>query len=353
MNAGLQFEQLDLTRFDWDAVHAGLPDRMPYQTSAWLKFLSKTQRAEPVVAALKDGQSTVGYFSGLIVCKFGLKILGSPFKGWSTDYMGFNLSEGIPRQLALQALRHFAFHDLGCLHMEGMDRRTTFDDVKAAGLEFEPYTSWEIDLALPEEKMFSVMRHSCRSNIRKAERVGVQVEEACGLDFADDYYNQLQEVFAKKSLVPTYSAERVRELIRTIGPTGMLLLLRARHPEGCCVATAIFIGLKETAFAWGAASLRKYQVLRPNELLTWHAIKYWKSRGAIRLDYGGGGAYKQKFGATSIALPWFRKSRYPLLEFMRSSAQRMVTARQRFWGNRTVQSFRKQDDSPESSDVEV
>ena len=59
-------------------------------------------------------------------------------------------------------------------------------------------TIWEVDLRRPEEEIFGGMTSACRRCIRKAEKVGVTIEEADDLEFADDYYAQLRDVFAKQ-----------------------------------------------------------------------------------------------------------------------------------------------------------
>src|SRR6266852_8869466 len=105
------FQRLPVDAVDWAQLDS-CPDRTIFQTLPWLTFVSRTQRAEPVVAALRDGTETLGYFTGLIVHKYGCKILGSPFPGWTTDYMGFNLLPGISRRQALAAFADFAFRDL-------------------------------------------------------------------------------------------------------------------------------------------------------------------------------------------------------------------------------------------------
>lgn len=50
---------------------------------------------------LKEERVAVGYFTGMIVRKIGLRILGSPFPGWSTDYMGLSLSACVDRRKAV------------------------------------------------------------------------------------------------------------------------------------------------------------------------------------------------------------------------------------------------------------
>src|SRR5688572_22041719 len=112
------FERLNFQGEDWLAdIHLKQSGTI-YQTPAWMEFISRTQNAELVVAALKEGGQLIGYFTGLIVNKLGFRILGSPFPGWSTDYMGFGLSKEVDRRRAVQALMDFAFRDLGCVHLE-------------------------------------------------------------------------------------------------------------------------------------------------------------------------------------------------------------------------------------------
>src|ERR1700730_13240869 len=106
-------ERLDLNSTDWDDIWETFPDRTVYQTRAWLSFVAESQLAEPVLAALREGNCTVGYFTGLIADKCRFRILGSPFPGWTTPYMGFNIMPGVSRRTAVEALSHFALRDLG------------------------------------------------------------------------------------------------------------------------------------------------------------------------------------------------------------------------------------------------
>ncbi len=316
----LRLERIDADRCDWQQMDA-FRDRVLFQTREWVSFIASTQQAEPVIAEVKDESTTVGFYTGLMVRRYGVRILGSPFPGWTTLSMGFNLAEGVPRRLAVDALPPFAFKSLGCVHMELKDRHVRLEDVAGLGFEHTPNRTFELDLAATEEEMLARMTSACRRNIRKAEKVGVVLEEAVDLEFAEDYYIQLQDVFAKQSLAPTYGIDRVRELIRHVHPTGRLLLVRARDPEGRCVATGIFPAMNGTAYFWGGASWREHQILRPNEAVFWFAMNYWKRRGMTVLDMGGGGDYKRKYGPTEFTVPFFRKARIPGLLSLRNVAQ--------------------------------
>src|SRR5207248_916198 len=191
--------------------------------------------------------------------------LGSPFGGWSTPYMGFNLLPSVPRRIAVEALPKFAFQDLGCIHFEVTDLHLSPADVSGLGLAERKHATMEIDLTQSEEALLANMTKSCRWTVRKAEKNGIIIEEAQDAAFAEEYAEQLKDVFAKQGLVPHFGLERVRSLLKHLRPAGSLLTLRARDPEGRCVATGIYAGLNETAFFWGGASWRQYQKLYPNE----------------------------------------------------------------------------------------
>jgi Acetyltransferase (GNAT) domain len=325
----LRLERLEQSRVDWEELDS-YADRNVFQTREWLDFIRKTQQAEPVIAAVRREGEALGFFTGLVIRRYGIRILGSPFRGWTTAYLGFNLRQGVARRDAVEALPPFAFRTLGCVHLELRDRQLTIDDVAGLGFDWSPRwkTTFEVSLREPEEEIFARMTSACRRCIRKAENLGVTIEEANDLEFADDYYAQLRDVFAKQSLVPTYDRVRVAELIRHLLPTGRLLLLRARDANGRCIATGLFPAMNGRMYFWGGASWRSHQVLRPNEALMWHAMKYWKSRGVEICDLGGGAEYKRKWGPVEVTVPFFRISRSRAIAGARDLMKRGIRVRQ-------------------------
>jgi len=323
----------DIKRYEMNTV---------FQTPAWLSFVSDCQNAEPIIAAVRQGGETVGLFTGLMIKKWGMRILGSPFPGWTTSYMGFCLKPGVSRSMAVESLKRFAFNELKCVHLEMMDRHITFSELASLGIQYRSYEGFQVDLSQTEDEIFGRMsKKSCQYCIRKAEKNGVVIEEADDEEFVNDYYSQLKEVFAKQSLTATYGPERVEKLIKYVHPTGMLLLLRARDSNGRCIATGIFPASNGTMYFWGGASLRQYHSLYPNEALHWHAMKYWKRRGILAYDMGGRGDYKRKYGGREIAVPWFRISKYQWVPPLRALARRVFDYRQKLTGKSLLTVFEK------------
>jgi hypothetical protein len=328
---GVVFQRLGAGEIDWERLDA-LDDRNVFQTREWLDFIQAAHGAEPVVAEVHEAGRTVGFFTGLVATRFGIRILGSPFQGWATGYQGFNLLKDMPRREVVSALVDFAFGPLRCMHLELRDRPLSSADVQGLGFVVQRRRTYELDLRAPEGEIWDGFKSTCRTAIRKAEKSGVLVERASDLEFADEYHAQLTDVFSKQSLPPPYSVDLVRELVNRVGPTGRLLLLRARNSEGECIATGIYPGHRGMGYFWGGASWRQHQSLRPNELLMWSAIRYWRDQGAQIFDFGGAGDYKLKYGPVEVVVPLFRKSRVAAIGRLRDVAKRAIEIRRQIAG---------------------
>src|SRR5207245_6880641 len=124
---------------DWESLDR-FKDRTVFQTCEWLQFVSETQNAMPVLAELREDGEVVGYFSGLTFTRLGIKVLGSSFPGWTTPYMGFNLSPGTSRGVALAALEHMAWNELTCLQMEVSVTYFTVEAWQGLGFNCELYS---------------------------------------------------------------------------------------------------------------------------------------------------------------------------------------------------------------------
>ncbi|MEZ5322505.1 MAG: GNAT family N-acetyltransferase [Microthrixaceae bacterium] len=319
----------------WDELDRR-PDRSVFQTRDWLDFLAETQGCEPVLARVTDGDTQIGWFTGAMVRKAGFRFLGSPMRGWTTSYMGFTLDR--PERVAecIAALPGLAFSRLGCIHLEVMDRNLDAAAVPP-GFVASALHGYERNIDVDDDALMGAMTANGRRDVRRALRNGIEVEVVPHTDrgFAAEYYRQVEEAFAKRKLVPTYPPERVEAMIRHLGPSGRLLLLRAHLRNGRPVATGLFPGMAgSTAVFWMGASHRDAQSELPNEALMWTAMRTWRDRGAVRFDFGGGGHYKAKYGGEPIEVPWLRRSRFAQLEHGRRVAQRLVRLAQQRAGRR-------------------
>ena len=316
----------------WDAIVDRYRDAEVFHSSAWLAFLAASQGAEPVVAVVSEGDRPIGHFVGAIVRRYGVRILGSPLRGWGTERMGFLLEEGADRRAAADALVPFAFHDLRCLHVELADGSLTAEAMADSGYLIETGNTFVVDLEPSEEEIFDRMKPKTRQYIRQAIRRELHAEIVGDISFADEFHEQLRDVFGRQGLVPTYGIERDRQLIRTVHPSGQLLLLRVRSPDGAIAATGVVVGRNRTAVNWGAAFYRKDADLHSIQLFWWEAMRYWRAKGAVYYDMGGGGDYKARYGGVRTPTAHFSRSRYRVLGLGRIAIRRLVATRQTIAG---------------------
>jgi hypothetical protein len=316
------FERLDPGAVSFNMLDQ-FEDRMFSQRENWLRFLMSVVRGEIVFAALLRGPETVGYFTGIRFRSAGVSILASPFRGWTTPYMGFNLRPDVPRVAALSALERFAFGELGCLHLEVTDRFIEAEAGKELGYSRRINEGYLSDLRNDDDQFLAGMTSACRRAIRKSEKEGLTIVAGEPDGFAEEYYEQLCHVFAKQGLKPSYGPDRVQNLVEALYPAGDLLLLRAIEKDGRCIATGIYPGFGSYSFFWGNGSHPDYLGLRPNEALHWYAMRYWRDRGSLMHDWGGGGSYKAKYGGARFYVPSFWKSRYRAVGFARDTAEKL------------------------------
>ncbi len=316
------YHRIPIEQVDWQLLD-GFGDRLLMQRRGWLEFVRAVTGGEIVIAQIEQDGQTAGFFSGVRFKRCGIPILGSPFRGWNTAYMGFNLHPDASRIQALIGLESFAFRQLGCLHYEVTDRYLSPESGADLGLSFRVARNFQTDLTRSEDELFAAMTSACRRAIRKAHKSGVTIEHAAPEGFAEEYHSHLRDVFAKQDMKPTYGPDRVQKLIDHVHPSGDLLLARVRDPDGRSIASGIYVGFGRFGLFWGNGSLRQHQILRPNEALHWHAMRHFKAQGLPMYDWGGRADYKVKYGVVPFSLPAFRKSRFGAIQYARDTAEKI------------------------------
>lgn len=293
-----------------------------FTTEDWIAFIKEDSKAKPIILRIEEDNRLIGYFSSLEVTKFGIRIIGSPFSGWSTCFMGFDVVEGINKLDLIKPVRDFLFKEKRAALIEIIDRDIDCSEAEAQGYCVSEDQTLEVNVARSDEELFKIFKTDARNYIRQFERRGATIEQAEPDDeFAEDYYNQLIDVFAKQGLVPTYSLEKVKCLLRHLAGKGKVLCLRVRDETGISIATSIFLGYNSKFFFWGGASYRSGQHYRPNEYMIWTAIKYWRDKGMQTFDMVGVRDYKRKFGSQEVSYAHISIPRFRLLLTMRDFAK--------------------------------
>lgn len=314
----INLDSLDLNEFN------GFACKPVFTTPEWIRFVEADSGAKPLILRITKNQGFVGYFSGLMMKKFGVSIVASPFSGWSTCFMGFDCLCKEAVLDVLKDLKTYLFEEVKCVYVEIIDRDMDLDLAKRSGLRFVLLSTLELDIDRSDDELFKVFKTDCRNFIRQFERRGATIEEASPDErFAEEYFEQLQDVFAKQGMVPTYGVDKVKRLLTHLAVSDKLLCLRVRNPDGASIATSIFLGHNNKFFFWGGASFRSFQSFRPNEYMIWYAIRYWRARGCTVFDMVGVREYKKKFGSVEREYAKLIIPKYTFLLSLRNLAERL------------------------------
>ena len=316
-----RFELINIEDVDIDEYY-GFEEKSPFTTIPWLKFLMEDNDGEAVIVRITDENNLIGYFTGMKISRFGVKIVGSPFKGWATCYMGFDLYDYDLVKELLDPVIKFLFKKTGCCYIEIADRHLYPQDAKDIKYPIEMFTTLEIPIYKTAEEFLSSITSKCRRLLNQFERRGAVVERAEPDDaFAEEMYSQMCEVFEKQNLVPTFSLKRIKLYLKHLKDSGMLYCYVVKDPEGRIIASVAFNGFKKKIFGWSTASHRKYLNYRPNEYMVWHALREFRDLGYEIFDYAGAAPYKYKWNPREVTYLRIIASKIPGLLAARNLAQ--------------------------------
>lgn len=319
-----EFEHIEYENINREEYYS-IKTKSVFTSLEWIDYIREDKNASPIFVRILKNGAFQGYFAGLLFKVGGIKIIGSPFKGWSTCYMGLDVQDATEKIEIIAELKDFLVRKFKCMFIEIADRDISVDEAEARGFHTDALITLELNVdGKTDEELFKLFKTDCRNFIRQFEKRGASLEIAePNEEFAEQYYEQLIDVFAKQGLIPTYSLKKVKCLLNNMRNTSNVLCLRVRDPDGKPIASSIFFGMNERFYFWGGASLRPYQHYRPNEYMLWYAIRYWRNKGMKVFDMVGERDYKRKFGPEEVSYARMSFSRFPMLILLRDFCEKM------------------------------
>lgn len=176
------------------------------------------------------------------------------------------------------------------------------------GYRYEDHLDIWVDLLQSEDVLWKDIHRRRRSQIRRAERMGVEVK-SFGLTELDNAYSILKDVYHRARL-PLVNKQLFQESIKVLLPQNRLQLWAAYY-NGKMVSVLFMLCYNKTMYEWYAGSLREYCSVCSNDLLPWKVFLAAKECGYERFDFGGAGNphipygvrdYKEKFGGAIVPL---------------------------------------------------
>ena len=286
--------EMDQEELMFDLKSKGL--KFAYVDKSWLDFIISEVGGEFLGLCIKHRNGELHYFIGIAFKKYGVRIIGSPFPGWGTSYMGI-VGNGVISGELISSLLGYLFNKFPMSYVEIISKLEVSRTAEIKGYEISQVDSLIIDLNKGIDNLYKNLKGDCRTFLRQFEsKGGIISEERADLNFVNLFYKQLSQVFERQSMVPTHSYARIKNMLSYISTSEIdLLCLQAKDNDSKSIASAIFFGLNGTCFYWAGASTTDGQQFRPNESMIWYAIKHFEEKGYKSFDLMGERDYKLKF----------------------------------------------------------
>lgn len=297
----------------WDIMQ-NCDDHTVFKSKEWANFLENTYHVKPFVIEISENEKVIGYFYGQRTRKFGLKIVASPFEGWSTSYQGLTMLAPISVHKRIdiyEVLISWLFKNNYCHYFQVSDWQLDLPECLHREKKVRLIKGYLLDLTKNEDDLYKQMSSRAKDPIKKSIKRGVSIVECSNIiDYAQNYQKQLQDVFRQQGISPTHSQNQTISMLSSLASNKKMLALYAIDESGESIASSFYVYDNHFAFYAGAASYKEKQILCPNEPLMWEAIKELKKRGVKQLEFGGGRRYKEKYGPKSIVKPQIIAAKY-------------------------------------------
>jgi hypothetical protein len=289
---------------DWDNLLLKSGDSSFFHTSAWAKVIVESYGYQPIyfVRWENDRLSSLMPFMEIASRLTGRRGVSLPF----TDYCD---PFGLSKESLLEAVQAAIGYGRRS-KWDYAEWRTTWDFVGGVAPS-ETYFTHDLDLELTESEIFSRLKESNRRNIRKAGKDGLTIRFDDSSDSLSTFYRLHCRTRKQHGLPPQpfsfFQSIRDHVFSKGLGIIVSVLL------SGKVVASSIFFHFGTNAvFKYGASDTR-FLSHRPNNLVMWEAIKWYRGRGARSLSLGrteadnhGLRRFKQSWGASESALNYYR-----------------------------------------------
>jgi FemAB-related protein (PEP-CTERM system-associated) len=293
-----------------------------YYSPAWLDLIPKLYgyKLIPLTTTNADGQVT-GF---LPLCFMqspltGSRLVSLPF----SDYCPLLAEdENSANSLIDQAIRLAQQKRVRYLEL-----RSGLNEVLAKRSDMvrsDLYVHWLMTLAPDPDTLWSSLRKPIQHQIKKAQKLGVQVRMAQTREEVAHYYRLHLQTRCKKHGMPAQPQRYFFNVWDALAASGKLQLLLAEH-EGKVIASMILFASGTTVqYAYGASD-DQYLNLAPNNLLMWTAISWGCTHGYATLDMGrtscdneGLMEFKRRWGAVKEPLPYYY---YPRMEGLATTSE--------------------------------
>jgi len=165
----------------------------------------------------------------------------------------------------------------------------------AEGFAYEDHLNYLINLNRPVDVVFAGIGARTRKNIRKGlNKARVAIEEVSDRSGLQACYTLLDMTY-RAAHVPLPDYSLFEAAFDILHPKKMVRFSIAKV-DGFPAATSVELLYRDVMYGWYGGMDREYAAFVPNELLTWHILKWGVEHGYRKYDFGGAGKPHEKYG---------------------------------------------------------
>jgi len=289
---------------DWDTLLLRNGDSSFFHSSAWAKALKESYGCDPVYfASIEAGQiSLLMPFMNVVSPLTGRRGVSLPF----TDQCApFYLRKEFLRAAVERAIDFGK--EAGWKYIEWRDAGYFTKEPPP----WEVYYTHDLNLLRTESELFSSLKDSNRRNINKSIREGVSIQIDRSLGSLKEFY-RLNCMTRRRHGLPPQPFFFFKNVFDFVISKGYGIVVSAFYTNNLVAASVFFHFGKNAIYKYGASNM-KYQNLRPNNLIMWEAIKWYRNQGYETLNFGrtevdnqGLLHFKRLWGAIESPLKYYR-----------------------------------------------
>lgn len=278
--------QLVETEFAWESFLTSRLEANFLQSWNWSTFHQKLGK-KTFTLGLFDGEVQIG--AALSVkeeAKRGtyLTVAGGPLLDWNNlehlEVM-FSALKALAKQEGCQFIR------IRPQEVDSVELRQT---AARLGLQESPMhltadLTLQLDLTKSEDEILADMRKNTRYEVRRVEKLGVEVRQSEDPAEIQQFYDQQLDVAKRHNFVP-FSYQFLHEQFVTFAEDHQARLFHAYH-EGKLLATAFILFYHQEAVYHYGVSTADNDRLPGSYACQWEAIKWAKANGGLRYNFWG------------------------------------------------------------------
>lgn len=297
MNLTIQNDK-EIDHSKWSRFIENHPSGSIFQTPEFFQVCEGTKRYEPYFLAATDKSDQI---LALLLAVF-IREFGGPFGKLSSRSIiqgaplfldtneGRNALKHLMTEYDKTAKRKALYSQIRNLH----DATWSQAIFKELGYAYEGHLNYILDLNKSEDELFEALSKERRYGVRKCSKAGISVVEIKEVDGIKRAYSLLEQTYRNAKL-PLADISLFESALRLLGPKNMIRIFLAEK-EGAPASTIMLLTYKGVIYDWYAGASVEHLDLCPNDLITWHAIRYGMESKASLFDFGGAGKPSERYG---------------------------------------------------------